>query len=1250
MIQSYRNTNGMQKGFQRLISPGSLLAFLLVFVMQAQTAYADITNQAQAIGSNGGVAVTSNFENVTVPVVPPIYQLVVDKRGALNDDDGTTGLSAGDTITYTIEISNPGNRSLTNITVSDPLLPSPTNPPVFVGGDTDGDNELDPNEVWEYTGDYALTAIDISSDGGGDGAIDNTVTVDSDETSPVTASFAVLIDPNASFVVSKTSVLNDNGAFGLSAGDTVDYTITVNNNGLTNLTNVVLTDTLEQNVTNQYLTPVFVSGDTNGNSQIDPGETFNYQVSYPLTQTNIDDGNDLINTVSVVTDQIGPIEDDDTLSLSGFVDSYNMTKLASLNDLDGDNLGDENETITYTFRFTNTGNRSLSNLTASDPLSGLSAISCAGDIDNDGDVDTLAPGLSADCTATYTIQNSDLSNGLVRNAATSTATRLSDNTIVSEDNSFNDNSTVTPTDSNFALAVRKTDVSATEVLANVVEIEYLIEIVNQGNATQTNISAQDDITAAISAPALLIGDAQIVGAISGFSGTGGSNLAYNGSSNIELLSGDVQLAANATGIIRVKALIDRRGQSLATSNVVLATTDQIAGTVPSDDPDQTPGDTNDVNPTLFNNTDTDGDGSPDNYESASADRDGDGVSDQQDYDPTGYFYCEADGRIISNGRIAVENRDTGGIQSGVGSSNNITIVHDGSSGFYQFYTTAAGRYRLITTLPPNSIASTTRTSSGTLDLTDLLPANPAVIGGGEVGSTGVLNDFSAAGNVFYTEFEIELNDPAIFNNNIALEQCGAPQLAATKIISGQPVPNEDGTTDVTFEMDVENTGTLFAVDISLTDDLNAVFGAGNFTVTDTQLVSAPVTFGASIDPFYDGDTNTELLTVGGRLEPNESITLRVTVRLTDLEGNFVNTSVAGGFDPSDNLNGAGPGINVPLPNVTATASLTVMPNDPDTLIATKTSTVDSARLGEIVPYTITFTNNTEYNLENIDFVDLMPRGFTYVPGSASIDGVPTEPNTVDLQKIIWNGRNVGIGETTRISLSLAVGAGIKGTKFTNTTFARASGSNSILSNMATAVIELEIEAVFQCSHVIGRVFDDLDKDGYHDPGEPGLAGVRVATVNGLLITTDQYGRYHIACSAVPDESIGSNFILKVDTRTLPTGYIVTSENPRVMRLTQGKLSKINFAAANLRVVRVELTDESFSGQGNGLKKETLQKLGQILALLGEERSVLELDYASTTTINRNKTARLRAVKKLMLAAWKKQSKDYPLEVVIKSSR
>jgi len=76
--------------------------------------------------------------------------------------------------------------------------------------------------------------------------------------------------------------------------------------------------------------------------------------------------------------------------------------------------------------------------------------------------------------------------------------------------------------------------------------------------------------------------------------------------------------------------------------------------------------------------------------------------------------------------------------------------------------------------------------------------------------------------------------------------------------------------------------------------------------------------------------------------------------------------------------------------------------------------------------------------------------------------------------------------------------------------------------------------------------------------EEGIPGVRLATVDGLLIETDGYGRYHLPDVDGGRRGMGKNFILKVDAATLPTGATFTTENPRVLRLTGAALNKINF--------------------------------------------------------------------------------------------
>jgi len=96
------------------------------------------------------------------------------------------------------------------------------------------------------------------------------------------------------------------------------------------------------------------------------------------------------------------------------------------------------------------------------------------------------------------------------------------------------------------------------------------------------------------------------------------------------------------------------------------------------------------------------------------------------------------------------------------------------------------------------------------------------------------------------------------------------------------------------------------------------------------------------------------------------------------------------------------------------------------------------------------------------------------------------------------------------------------------------------------------------SSLIGKVFNDKDGDGYLDINEEGIAGIRLATVTGLIIVTDNNGRYNVPDAIGETQSWGSNLILKLDRASLPQGSALTTENPRVIRFANTGLSKVNF--------------------------------------------------------------------------------------------
>ena len=309
------------------------------------------------------------------------------------------------------------------------------------------------------------------------------------------------------------------------------------------------------------------------------------------------------------------------------------------------------------------------------------------------------------------------------------------------------------------------------------------------------------------------------------------------------------------------------------------------------------------------------------------------------------------------------------------------------------------------------------------------------------------------------------------------------------------------------------------------------------------------------------------------------------------------------------------------------------------LDVTKSTPSVNVNFGDIVPYTITVTNSEDLPRVDLDIVDFTPPGFVYIEDTSRLDGVELDP-TQNGRELILEDIDLAPNETRTWTMMLVVGAGVSEGVYTNQAFARDPLGEEV-SSRAEAVVRLVPDPLFDCSELIGKVFDDKDQDGYQDEGEPGLAAVRLATANGLLVTTDDHGRYHIACAAVPNGQIGSNFILKVDQNTLPTGYELTTENPRVVRLTRGKNSKANFGASLGNVVHLSVSDNAFETGTNTLRPEFSAELGQMIDHLKTEHSTLDVTYLASTP---SAPARLDALVAQIHELWEVHGGDYDLKI------
>jgi large repetitive protein len=313
------------------------------------------------------------------------------------------------------------------------------------------------------------------------------------------------------------------------------------------------------------------------------------------------------------------------------------------------------------------------------------------------------------------------------------------------------------------------------------------------------------------------------------------------------------------------------------------------------------------------------------------------------------------------------------------------------------------------------------------------------------------------------------------------------------------------------------------------------------------------------------------------------------------------------------------------------------------LIVTKTSPKRTANVGDLVPYTIVVRNAQDVTRNNVDVVDLMPSGFKYVVNSGRVNANSVTPHITG-RELDWQNLSIPANSSVTISLVLTVGAGVNDGDYVNLATGRDARSGRLLSNQGEATVRITPSPLFDCGEIIGKVFDDRNSNGYQDKGEPGIAGARVATVNGLLITADQYGRYHVTCAAIPNAQIGSNFILKLDPRSLPSGYQITTENPRVVRLTRGKISELNFGARIAKIVTIELSGAAFEGGSLTLKPEWQAKLPALIEALKAEPSILRLNYAEGSGDAGRGSDRTKALADQIEEVWKRDGGPGSLQI------
>ena len=172
-------------------------------------------------------------DSVTTPVDPAAPALDIVKTLTMNaDGDGSSSVSIGDVLTYSIVATNSGNIEQNNVDVTDNLITPNSNTcaTVAVGA------------TCTLTGTYIVTMLDAGGD------VVNTASAESDEvTTPVTDTVTTPVDPAApalDIVKTLTNNADEDSSGTVSIGDTLTYTIVATNDGNITQNNVVITDNL----------------------------------------------------------------------------------------------------------------------------------------------------------------------------------------------------------------------------------------------------------------------------------------------------------------------------------------------------------------------------------------------------------------------------------------------------------------------------------------------------------------------------------------------------------------------------------------------------------------------------------------------------------------------------------------------------------------------------------------------------------------------------------------------------------------------------------------------------------------------------------------------------------------------------------------------------------------------------------------------------------------------------------------------
>lgn len=472
-----------------------------------------ISNQATISGTGysyttNSVATQVNFADVTV-------LKTVDKSFA----------GAGEILTYTLQLGNTGNVNASSITITD-AIPSGT---TFVPGSVTGATGVPPS---------LILASPLAP--GGSATVTFQVKVGSNVPSPnpllntATANYTYTVDPavpngaagstNSNTVstlvnIAQVSTIKATNLNYAEIGQTITYTLTVNNSGNTDANNVVITDAVPSGTT-------FVAGSVTGAlgtpptlslaAPLSPGSTttvtFQVKVGNSLPTPN-----PIVNTANTAfvytANPALPNGSSGNSSSNSVTTQINNANLNTVLAVDK-TVSDLGEVLTYTVTLKNEGNVAINNLVLNAPtpagttfING-SLIGATGTPSSMSIPGSIPPGGSTTVTYQVLVGNNIPIPDPIPNMVTAGFNFTVD---PANPNGQSGTSTSNAVNTLVNSAIIAIDKTADKAFSNVGDtITYTITVTNSGNVAANNVVITDDLPA---------GTTFVAGSLSGATGT-----------------------------------------------------------------------------------------------------------------------------------------------------------------------------------------------------------------------------------------------------------------------------------------------------------------------------------------------------------------------------------------------------------------------------------------------------------------------------------------------------------------------------------------------------------------------------------------------------------------------------------------------------------------------------------------------------------------------------------------------------------